>query len=80
MTSRTISVVILLFVSKKINYEEELNLLDKKIEKYKSLINEANEQRKKILEQEKQSKIQELLNCIEASGKTIEDVILQISA
>lgn len=67
-------------VSKKINYEEELNLLDKKIEKYKSLINEANEQRKKILEQEKQSKIQELLNCIEASGKTIEDVILQISA
>lgn len=67
-------------IKKEINYEEEIKLLDEKIKKYKNLISEVTEQKKQLIEQKKQSKIQELINCIETSGKSIDDVIKQISA
>ena len=58
--------------------EEQIIEIDSEIESYQQKIQEAKAKRKELTDKKKQKEIDALYAEIQASGKTIEDVISQI--
>lgn len=65
-------------MKKKINYEEEINLLNEKILKHKQCIEDCENEIETLLAKQKQEQVETLLSEIERAGVSVNDVIHMI--
>lgn len=64
---------------KKINFQEELSLIDAQIEKYEQKINLLKEEKKAILRRKEDAELTILYDYIRQTGKSVSEFIAEVN-
>lgn len=67
-------------VRKPVNYAEEIQKIDMQITRWKNTIQELQEKRRELVEEQQRQELAALYEAVKASGRSVSDVVAQLSA